>query len=235
MSTENKDIEAPEESVAISEMSSEDPMDAEESGAYYEIPEDDEEGEEKPKRKEGPNYFRLLFKLLISPRVGWRDIRRARLTPDQTCRNLFYPLIALASASNFVSMIYDAERTVTGELIQAIVTFASFFFAYFLVFPFSRLLLKEKSSQLVYSDFGKTFVAFAISTLCLFFVFYMVLPMLEPIIVLLPLWTVFVITRGLKILRIPQEEDTGATVWLSLLIVGLPIGIGYIFELILPY
>lgn len=217
----------------VEEMSSEDPQDYDDDRAYYEIP--DEEVDKPKNDGEGPlKFVKLLFKLLISPRVGWRNVRRSHLTGDRTCRGIFYPLVALASASNFVNLAFDPELTITEEIINGIVTFASFFFSYFLVFPLGRLLLKGTGAEIIGTEFGKTFIAFAMSTLALFYILYELLPMIEPIIVLLPLWTIFVITRGIKILRIPEDDQTSATVWLSLLIVGLPVGVGYFFDLILP-
>lgn len=215
----------------IDQISSDDNEEFDNGGAYYEIQDNDEDKEKKSRK---PGFIKLFIKLLISPRVGWRDIRRAHLTGEETCRGLFYPFIALASIVNFANLLYVPEKTVSGELINAVITFASFFFSYFLIFPFSGLLLKGKSSETMRTEFGKSFVAFAMSTLCLFYILYVLLPMLEPILLLIPLWTIFIITRGIKILRIPSEEDTRATIWLSLLIVGLPVGLAYLFILILP-
>ncbi len=221
-------------------MSSEDGEDYDRDGAYYEIEDPDEPEENRREPKEPKNvgivkYLKLLIKILISPRVGWKEVRRLRINGDEACRNLFYPMVGLAACANFMNLAFDPERTVTQEVVNALLTFASFFFGYFLVFPFARLLLKGEGAEVVSTGFGKSFVAFSMSTLALFYILYCLLPMLEPIVVMLPLWTIFAITRGIKMLRIPEEDQTSATVWLSLLIVGLPIGVGYIFSIIMPY
>lgn len=236
--TSDSDNEAVESGKSV--MSSSDNRDPEydlgEGGAYYEIEDDDKEPKnEGPKKSGFVELFRLMIRLLISPRVGWKEIRRRHLSGDLTCRFLLYPLIGLASVVNFINLWYDPELTVTDEVIKAVVTFASLFFAYFLVFPSGRLLLKGKGAEVISTEFGKTFVAFAMSTLSLFYVCYTLFPMLEPIMVMLPLWTIYAITRGIKILRIPERDETSATVWLSILIVGLPVVVGYIFGIMLRH
>lgn len=185
-------------------------------------------------RKRHRNPILLLLNMMVSPRVGWRAIKRARLTPEQACAKLFYPAIGLASISNFAHLLYATGDSLVEELTNAIITFSSFFFAYYLLFIFAKLLLKKASAEIITDSFGKVFVAFSSATLCLFYILYCCLPMLEPLIVLFPLWTVFVIFRGIRILRIPKNEESGAAVRLSVLIVGLPIGVGYLFSLILP-
>lgn len=174
--------------------------------------------------------LRLMISILVSPRMGWRKIKNLNISADEACRGLFYPLTALAAASNFMNPVFDPEYTVTQGVIAALETFSSFFFSFFLVFLFGRMLLRGEGATVIQSDFGKTFTAFSMSTLTVFYILYSVLPMLEPIIVLLPLWTIFSITRGIKVLRIPEADRTSATVWLSVLIVGLPVGVSYMFS-----
>ncbi len=224
----------------IETMSSEDGEADSESTVEYSFEDQEPGGGTEPGNEpRGPRnpglltYIRLIVRLLISPRAGWRKIWRMHISSDAVCRGLFYPLVALASLSNFTGLWFDPEMSVSQGLVNALTTFSAFFFGYFLVFLFGKMLLKGKGAEVLQSDFGKTFVAFSMSTLALFFILYSLLPMLEPIIVLLPLWTIFAITRGIKILRIPEEDQTSATVWLSLLIVGLPVATGYIFSLIL--
>ena len=218
-------------------MSSEDHDDYElnnKQGAYYELPED--EGEDPGKPDNGGNrlkYLKMLFNMLTVPRRGWREIRRSHMTGEEACRGIFYPMTGLASLSNFANLFFDPERTITQEVINALLTFTSFFFSYFLVFFFGKILLRGKGPEILTSDFGKAFTAYSLSSLALFYTLYALLPMLEPILVLLPLWTIFAITRGIKVLRIPEPDRTSATVWLSLLIVGLPLAVGYLFDMML--
>ncbi len=70
----------------------------------------------------------LIFKFLVSPQPSWREMVDAGKPAVEHERKWFYPLMALAAATAFLSMLYGAE--LTAALTKGIVIFASFFLSY---------------------------------------------------------------------------------------------------------
>ena len=59
--------------------------------------------------------------------------------------------------------------------------------------------------------------------------------MLEPILVFLPLWTVYIICRGVRFLKFPKEREHLATGILCLLTVGMPWLLRLLFSKVINY
>lgn len=186
----------------------------------------DENEEEKGKT---PSPLRLLFDMMINPEEGWKNIRRARLKADEVARRCFYPLTALASVSVFVNYIYGTAKVLNLMLIEALTIFISFFLGYFLVMLLERIVLPKECSKVGESDFGKQFVMYLLSTLTLFYVLYNCLPMLEAVLVFLPLWTIYLASKGVKFFRLPQEKQLLLTTLICILVVLSPIAIYFVF------
>ena len=72
-------------------------------------------------------------------------------------------------------------------------------------------------------DIGKEFVMMNLSTLALFLAAMNIFPMIDAILVFLPLWTVYLIYKGVKILRVPVMLEARTKVILIFLIIGIPL------------
>ena len=46
------------------------------------------------------------------------------------------------------------------------------------------------------------------ATLPVFYMFYRLLPILGPMLVFLPLWTIYLVFRGVRFLRLPKEKES---------------------------
>lgn len=184
--------------------------------------------------KEGsPSAFLLMLKVLASPLEGWKSIRRSGLKPEKVARDCFYPLCAVVAVCQFMAFFYDVETTVTKVLVNACVAFVSVFFSYFLVIVASQFLMPKGAKEAMQTPFAKVFVMIALSTLCLFYIIYEFLPMFEAIIVFFPLWTVYIICQGSRFLKFPAARSTTSLFILCLLIVGVPILLGWGFDRLL--
>ena len=188
------------------------------------VPEDD-----GPK----PHALLLMLRSLLTPVHGWKAIKRSGLSPDRFASECFYPLTALASVSEFGQIIYGADVPVTSLIVSALIVFISYFVGYFMILVVGRIVLRD-GRKVLESNFGKLFVMNALSSLALFNSLVQLLPMLEPVLVFLPLWTIYVVCRGVRFLRLPRESETLVSCVLSLLIVGMPTLVGWLFSLIIP-
>lgn len=213
---------------------------------FYSNPQLDDDGDaatdqpNKTPRKPGsdpkkhPHIFLLLLEVMSNPPTGWKRFAQARMKPETVQRDLFYPLCALVAACQFVEFFYDTEAVLSKVLTAAIEAFISIFFSYFIVMIASRVLMPKSARPRMATDFSKVFVLVALSSLCIFYALYELLPMLEPVLVFLPLWTVYIVCQGAKFLRFPTDKSTTSLSVLCLLIVGIPICLGYILHRILP-
>lgn len=148
--------------------------------------------------------FILLLGILMKGTAGWKDLRRSRLKPEQTAAGCFYPLVALASACRFADWFYHPEFNLSATLISAASIFVSFFFSYFAVQVVCRWIFPMSAKSKTETSYFKLLVQYALASLALFRIPAEVLPFLETITVFLPIWTAFIITKGVRFLRLPE-------------------------------
>lgn len=180
-----------------------------------------------------PVAILLMFRTLLTPVDGWKALKRVHFSPDKFASACFYPLTALASVSQFAELLYGADTPLSTLIVSALRVFMSFFLGYFLILLVGKVLIKG-SKSVFDSEFGKIFVMDSLSSLAVFYSLILFLPMLEPVLVFLPLWTIYAICRGVRFLRLPSDSVTIATCLLSLIIIGMPLVVGWLFSLVIP-
>ena len=179
--------------------------------------------ETKAEEKKKPSPLGVMLKTMFTPVEGWKALRRARFVPEKFASSCLYPLIGIASASEFLSMLWEANLTVSEVLVKALLTFMVFFLGYFTVLIAGGIILPKSARALLKSDVGKNFAMLATATLPLFYTLYNLFPMVGPVLVFLPLWTVYLVVRGMKAMRVDSEELSASAVLMCILIVGAPI------------
>lgn len=204
-------------------------LEEDEDNEYEEDDESDEE-EDEVKDTKG-NVISLMFKILSTPVEGWKELKRRKYTPEEVASGCFYPLTALASLSEFADKIYTTISM--GDcLMQALYTFISFFFGYFTIMLVGGLALPSLSKECLKKNIGKEFVMMNLSTLALFYIANKLLPMIDAALFFLPIWTVYLIYKGVRILRIPVVVESRTKVILVFLIIGMPIMWQWLLDLI---
>lgn len=166
--------------------------------------------------------FLLLFSILMTGTAGWKDLRRARFKPEQTAAGCFYPLIAIASVSRFADWFYLPEFNLSITLINATSIFVSFFFSYFAVQVLCRWIFPMNAKSKTETSFFKLLVQYSLSSLALFWIPGELMPILEPLTVFLPIWTAFIITRGIRFLRLPEKSVNRCTATIVLTVIVMP-------------
>lgn len=174
----------------------------------------------------------LLLNLMFMPVDGWKKLKGARLNPDTFAVKCFFPVTLVAALSEFANFYYDATSSLSAIVVMSLFTFLSFFFGYFTSYLVGISFLPKYLRTALKTDFGKIFILACISTLGIFFALYNLMQMLGPVIVFLPLWTLYLVSRGVRFLRIGKDKESTASVWIGVLLLGAPILWTYIFELL---
>lgn len=179
------------------------------------------------------NPFLLLFDILMTGTPGWRRLRKARLSPEQTAAGCLYPLAALAAICRFSDWFYAPEFVLSDTLIGAVSIFISFFFSYFAVQVLCRWLFPAELRSKTDLPYFRQLIQYALASLALFWIPAEIFPPVQPITVFLPIWTAFIITKGMHYLRIPESRRTRCTVVTVVAAIGMPYLIMFLCEKIL--
>lgn len=164
----------------------------------------------------------LLGEILLTGTAGWKQLRRARFTPEKAASGCLYPIIALGAACKFAGWFYQPEFNISATLIEAVTFFAAFFFAYFAVPVVCKCLFPSEAKQKTDTAYFKLVVQYSLASLALFCIPAEVLPILNPIAVFLPIWTVFIITKAVRFLRFSPSCQNRCLVTLALTTILLP-------------
>lgn len=196
----------------------------------YLLPDDEEPDDRKGNPDVSP--WIILFKIMTNPVEGWKSLRRSSLTPDLVGNHLFLPLTVLAGLSALCQFYYDSNISVISVLINAVLIFSTYFIGYFIAQVASRFLLPKGTKGFLYSPFGKIFSMISISTLALFQILKEVFPFFEPILYFFPLWTVYIIVKGMKFVKIRENKSSYTLGVMCVTIVGAPIFVAWLFSFI---
>lgn len=164
----------------------------------------------------------LLGEILLTGTAGWKQLRRARITPEKAAAGCFYPLLAIGAIAQFSDCIYKPEFNIATTLVEAATFFASFFFSYFAVQVVCKWLFPTEAKSKTETNFFKLIVQYALASLALFCIPTKILPILTPIAVFLPIWTVFIITKAVRFLRLPPTCQTRCMVTLIIATIIMP-------------
>lgn len=195
----------------------EEEIDADQPAAYG------READNSDAKKSRKSPLGLMFRTMLTPVEGWKALKRAKLTSEEVAARAFYPLLALAAISEASSFFYEANYTFSEWAVSGLVTFISFFFGYFTVLLAASIFLPKELKELPKKDICKQMVLLASSTLPLFYVLGRMLPMLDAVLVFLPIWTIYIVFKGIRLLRVPKEKENTVAGIFCTLTVGCPI------------
>ncbi|MDE7402351.1 MAG: hypothetical protein K2M87_02935 [Muribaculaceae bacterium] len=190
--------------------------------------EDESDAGESVAAKSAPSPPGILIKTMLTPVEGWKSLRRARFTKDEVARKCFYPIVGFAAFSEGASIFYEANYSISDWAIEGLCTFITFFFGYFVARLLGMHILPADSRAFLKKDIGGQFIMIAMSSLALFWSAIQIVPMFDPVLVFLPIWTIYMIYKGAKVMRIPAENRTKSIGLLCLLVIGVPILCSYL-------
>lgn len=189
--------------------------------------EDDEEevndAETAAPTRSGPSPMRIMLKTMLTPVEGWKALKRARFSTDDFAARCFYPLVGFAALAEAAAMIYEANVGLADWAVDGVVAFVTFFFGYFTAILAGGILLPRKSRDLLSKNIGRQMVMLSMATLTIFWALIQLVPMFEPVLVFLPIWTIYLIYKGVRVLRVPDDVASSTTGIICMLVIGAPL------------
>ena len=227
-------------------------MSVEDNDNYYILEEEDQELDSSPlnfaaynenqplqeeeryeKHKRSP--FGTLIYLMFNPVEGWKKLRRRRISVDSLQSGCFYPLLALLALSKFATYFYSVNVIFSQVITEAVIAFVAFFFGYLSIPTVLTWFLPKEVSHSFEERFGKEYILISLSTLVLFSIITNILPMLWPILIFLPIWTLYLMFKGVRFFKFPVKEEMKFFILCGTAVIGMPLLLDWILNLILPY
>lgn len=195
----------------------------------------EEEGEEHDRIIKRSSVFMMFFKIMFNPVEGWKSMRRSGISVDNMLSACFYPLLAILALSKFSDYFYSVNVSLTQVITEAIVAFVAFFLAYFCIPVILSWVLPQETAEKFETKYGKQYTLVALSSLVLFSIVTDLLPMLWPILIFLPIWTLYIMFKGVRFFKLPQNQEMKFYILASAAVIALPLLIDYVLNLIMPY
>lgn len=169
-----------------------------------------------------------MFSIMATPVEGWKSLKRLHQPASVLNKLYLYPLMGAAALSRLAGGLIWKQESPLDALANGIEMFCSLFGGYFCVVLLAKLLLPAEFSDSMKEGFGRNLIAMSMATLAFFAIFLWMLPMLEPVLVFLPLWTLYVISKGVRFTGVPEEVRIKTTTLLSVLIIGVPFALAWV-------
>lgn len=177
----------------------------------YSIEDNEDEEVKEPSRR--LTMWTIMPQIMITPAAGWEKAKKFGPTPELATLRFLFPLCLLSGVSVFFALLYPRHNGLGGEesrftvlLVNSVIQFCSFFIGYYVALVLNKVFLPKDVRDFPSTSFGKLLVMTGISTLALFHIIFEVLPMLDFILVFLPLWTIFIIYKGLPYSGMHSEK-----------------------------
>lgn len=187
------------------------------------------------KKEKGKSAAGLLFKIMFNPVEGWKSLRRSGKSVEAFQSGIFYPVLALLALSAFADYFYSVNVTLQQVITQAVVAFVAYFFGYFCVMIILSWLLPAEMKKRLEGQFGGLYISVGMTTLALFSIFIELLPMLWPILIFLPIWTLYLMYKGVRFFKFAQNQEMKFYVLAGAAVVGVPILLDWALSSIMPY
>ncbi|MCM1319024.1 MAG: YIP1 family protein [Muribaculaceae bacterium] len=172
-----------------------------------------------------PNLWWAFLHLLINPKLGWRKLKKAPCKSDEFARVVFYPLLALLAVCRFADMLYYDNVSIAPLLQKAVASFVAFFGGYYLIGLLARTFLPTKARTKIEDRFGQIYIMAILSSLAVCGILSEVLPWLDMLLIVPPIYCCYILAKGIKCLRIPERENVPVLILMIVLCLGIPIGI----------
>lgn len=203
--------------------------------AAYEDDESLSEEEEETHSLKDKSAFGTLLRIMFSPIEGWKQLRRSGMKIETFQSGCFYPLLAILALCKFADFFYSVNATLNQVITQGVITFVAFFFGYFCVQMILSWFLNKEEASKFEDTFGKEYILVSLSTLALFSIFIELLPMIWPILIFLPIWTLYLMYKGIRFFKFSAKEEIKVYILSAATVIAVPFLIEWGLTSILPY
>ncbi|MCH5231586.1 MAG: hypothetical protein J1F43_07300 [Muribaculaceae bacterium] len=198
---------------------------------------DEDEDEEESEEETNPEVsaIGLMFRIMFAPVEGWKKLRRNKVTLESIQAGCFYPLLALLAVSKFADYFYSVNVSLSQIITQGVVAFVSFFFGFYCIDIILQWLLPKDMVEKYSSAFGKNYIVISLSTIALFAILKDLLPMLWPILFFLPIWTMYLMFKGVRFFKFKDYQEVKFYVYAVAGVIGIPLLIDWVLNSVMPY
>lgn len=177
----------------------------------------------------------LMLRIMTNPVEGWKKLRRSKVSLESLQAGCFYPLLALVALSRFAEFFYSVNITLKQVVTQAVVSFVAYFFGFYCVQMIMSWVLPKDMVEKFDTDYGKKYILMSMSTLALFSILTNLLPMIGPILIFLPLWTLYIMFKGVRFFKFAQNQEMKFYVYVASATIGMPLIVEWILDTVMPY
>lgn len=182
----------------------------------------------------GNSPFLLFLRLLISPNSGWRRIKGAKTDPQAFASIVFYRLLALMCLAQFCVLFHEPDKSISLIIQHAIIAFVAFFGAYFACYAISCAVLPPTSRAKMSGPFGRILVLGGMSVFLLGYILSLLAPNLDVLLWLGAFYSMYIVCRGVKFLRVPSRESVAVCSVVAALNILITIAIGWLLLTLMP-
>lgn len=178
-------------------------------------------------------YLKNLFQLILSPAKGWEDVSASVSSPESLVKDGFYPLLGIASLTEFVRLFYYGNGGFVTVLELAIALAGSYFISYYI----SRMLLEHYLKSHVGGDINPTkiniFSLYALGMLLIIEIIENVLPTDLTLVKFLPLFVALILYKGAAYMSVKQNHELRFLLISALSLIAVPICIFSLLQLLI--
>lgn len=177
-------------------------------------------------------YLKNLFQLILSPSRGWEDISASMHPSRLLLHEGFYPLLTVASLSEFLRLFYDADTSFVTLLELAIAMGGTYFASYFI----AGMVLESYLKNMVDGEINRlkvdTFVIYGLSLLLVIELITSVVPTDLTLIKFLPLFVALILYKGSAYMSVKSNCELRFLCLSVIAVIVVPIGFFTILKLI---
>lgn len=181
------------------------------------------------------HFLRHIIQLFISPVKGWEDVSAAGIAPSELTRRGLYPLLGILALTSIIRLLYHQyDYTLVEALQNAIINFTVYFVTPFIAgAAFSSFM--PRFSGVANTEFkNQSFIIFSVALLTIINIASNLLPVDHVITMILPLYVIFVMFRGIRYLDVEQNK-AGYFMFLAVAtIMAPPFVLSFLFKIIMP-
>ena len=192
--------------------------------------EDDEEEEGGKEPSVRSTMWSLMPKVLVAPASGWEKVRKEGPSPEVAVIRFLLPFCLLAGGADFFRLLYEVQLVFSDLLVEAVITFCSFFLGYYVSLVLLKLFLPRESKEFPVTRYGRLLVIGSTVSLAIFHILYVALPMFDFLIEFFPLWTVFLIYKGTASGCFEEERHAFSMGVVCVVVICSPVLIKWIFS-----
>lgn len=173
----------------------------------------------------------LVPRVMTMPTSGWERMQKHGPSPEIAIIRYLFPISLLSGGAEFFSLVYPGQVELSSVLVAGVIQFCSFFIGYFFALILAGLFLPKAAKGFPATQYGKLLTMTAVSTLAIFHLLFKALPMFDFVFEFLPIWTIFLVYKGMLIAGIQKEKAAFSMGVMCLVTIASPVIVAWVFSL----